>query len=221
VTSNWLAELVSGFERPTIGAVAGEIVAHPPRTSVERYVSARRPALTAWALSHPLRWIPFGSAAVRRSAFEQIGVFDTRLRGCADIDLSWRLSLGGFEIAFHPRALVFHRHPGTIRALVRQRVRYGRGHAALTAKYPEMIRWNWSRERVAWGDVARSARDVARLGARALSARDGAGDELALAAIDLTRKLSDRAGFLEGMLRQRLGGSLRPLSEDESFGSSY
>jgi glycosyltransferase involved in cell wall biosynthesis len=221
VSAGWLAELVGGFEHEATGAVAGEIVAHPPESPVERYVSSRRPALTSWALSHPWRWIPFGSAAVRRSAFERIGLFDTELRGCEDIDLSWRLLLAGFEIDWRPRALVFHRHPATIRALVRQRVRYGRGHASLIAKYPEMIRWNWQRERVAWGDVARTARDAARLGVRALSKKSQApGDDFAWTAIDLTRKLADRAGFVQGMLRTRLGSSVRPVSEDDSLGSS-
>jgi hypothetical protein len=68
-----------------------------------------------------------------------------------------------------------------------------------------MIRWDWSRERAAWRDVARSAAEVARTGGQALRPRrDAVEGDVARAMLDLVRKLAERAGFADGALRSRL-----------------
>jgi glycosyltransferase involved in cell wall biosynthesis len=218
VSTTWLAELANGFERVEVGAVAGEVVAYPARTPVERYLAARRPAYNAWSLSHRHRWIAFPSAAVRRLVFDRIGAFDSRIPGGADIDFSWRLLAAGFEVGFRPKALVFHRHPTTIGVLLRQRVRYGRGHAALSAKYPETIPWGWREEAAAWRDLAASGVDVAVAGARALGGRDGSeGRAFESAYIDFARKAGERAGFVDASVRARAPGSQRRRAVIRSY----
>jgi glycosyltransferase involved in cell wall biosynthesis len=210
VSTNWLAELASGFEREEVGAVAGEVVAYPAETPVERYLAARRPAFNAWSLSQKHRWIAFPSAAVRRLVFDRIGAFDPRIPGGADIDFSWRMLAAGFEIGSRPKALVFHRHPSTIGMLVRQRFRYGRGHAALCSKYPETIPWGWREEEAAWRDLAASAVKVAAGGARVLRGRGGSRRALESAYIDLARKAGERAGFVEGTVRGGAAAVVEP-----------
>jgi glycosyltransferase involved in cell wall biosynthesis len=206
VTSRWLVELVSGFDRAEIGGVAGEAVAYPPETAVERYLATRRAALGAWAMGQACGWIVFVSAAVRREAFERVGGLDPLFPGGADIDFSWRLRAAGFEIAFRPQALAFHRHPRTVRALVRQRVRYGRGHAALARRYADTIGWGWRREAAAWRDLAASAGGVAAAAASALRRRDA--QPVERAAIDLALKLGERAGFVAATLRAPAAAAL-------------
>jgi glycosyltransferase involved in cell wall biosynthesis len=200
VTTHWLPELVAGFNRDEIGAVAGEVVPYPPRTPVERYLASRRPAHNAWALSQPHRWMAFPSVAVRREVFDRIGVLDPRFPGGADIDFTWRLVAAGFELGFRPQALVFHRHPSTIGGLARQRLRYGRGHAALALEYPETISWGWREETTAWKDLAGSAGGLVWGGAKALC---GQGPPVQSAYIDFVRKCCERAGFWAGTLRAR------------------
>jgi hypothetical protein len=59
------------------------------------------------------------AAAYRRSAFEEAGGFDTRLRLSQNVDLAYRLSERGRRIEFVPDALVTHRHPESMSAYAR------------------------------------------------------------------------------------------------------
>ena len=52
VTTNWLRELVQGFDSEEVGVVAGEVVAYPPQTPAERYTAMRRPRLSMRTSSH-------------------------------------------------------------------------------------------------------------------------------------------------------------------------
>lgn len=55
-----------------------------------------------------------GAAAYRRALFALIGLFDEDLRfSCEDVDLNWRARLAGFECAFAPKAIVYHRLSAT------------------------------------------------------------------------------------------------------------
>ncbi len=55
-----------------------------------------------------------GAAAYRRELFEAIGVFDEDLGSyCEDVDLNWRARLAGFDCAFAPRAIVYHKISAT------------------------------------------------------------------------------------------------------------
>ena len=56
-----------------------------------------------------------GAAAVyRRSALADVGLFDESLGAyCEDVDLNLRLRLAGYQIAFAPRARVYHRLSAT------------------------------------------------------------------------------------------------------------
>ncbi len=55
-----------------------------------------------------------GAAAYRRELFQAIGLFDEDLGSyCEDVDLNWRARLAGFECAFAPRAIVYHKISAT------------------------------------------------------------------------------------------------------------
>jgi GT2 family glycosyltransferase len=50
-----------------------------------------------------------GAAAYRQTMFAEIGLFDEALvANLEDVDLSWRARLAGYEIAYAPRAIVYH-----------------------------------------------------------------------------------------------------------------
>jgi hypothetical protein len=55
-------------------------------------------------------WVSGFSTMFRRSAFESVGGFDDHFFPlyCDDVDLSWRLRLGGWRLRHLPRAAVFH-----------------------------------------------------------------------------------------------------------------
>jgi GT2 family glycosyltransferase len=203
VATSWLRELVAALG-PDVAAVAGDIVAYPPATPAERYTALRRPSYIRWSSPGSLPWFQFMNAAVRREAFDRIGLFDTRFRGgCEDVDFCWRIVHAGLVIHRHPRAIVFHRHRTTAKRLFLQHRGYGRGQAALTRKYPQELEWSVVREACAWRDLA-AAGVVAASSALGVGRRAGVSPDVDYPALDFVRKLAQRVGFLEGLLRERI-----------------
>jgi GT2 family glycosyltransferase len=104
-----------------------------------------RLALRYAKVSHPLddknTWRPgfayaqTASAAVRRTAFDEIGGF-AEVRSGGDADLCFRMAEAGWRIERQPGAVVNHRSRATLKALIRQYMRYGAGAAWLEARYP-------------------------------------------------------------------------------------
>jgi GT2 family glycosyltransferase len=55
-----------------------------------------------------------GAAAYRRALFDTLGLLDQDLGSyCEDVDLNWRARLAGYEVAFVPRAVVYHQVSAT------------------------------------------------------------------------------------------------------------
>jgi GT2 family glycosyltransferase len=55
-----------------------------------------------------------GAAAYRRAMLDDIGLFDESLGSyCEDVDLNWRARLAGYDCAYAPRAIVYHRLSAT------------------------------------------------------------------------------------------------------------
>jgi glycosyltransferase involved in cell wall biosynthesis len=145
---DWLSRIERAFQQdPTVGIVAGSLVA-PPRRG---WRPARTPA------SHPSDFtlrppqtgpLPPGAAfvtascAIRRWAWEHIGTFDeelgagTEFRGGEDLDLLLRAVAAEVPIRFLPEAVVHHTY-GTrygLRAVHDISVSYASGQGAVAAK---------------------------------------------------------------------------------------
>ena len=83
------------------------------------------------------RWIlPTANVAYAREAWARIGPLDGELF-CGDAILSWRARDAGLENWFEPRAVVAHRHGGTVAAFVRERFRRGTEFGAVRAVYEQ------------------------------------------------------------------------------------
>jgi biofilm PGA synthesis N-glycosyltransferase PgaC len=80
-------------------------------------------------------------AALRRERVLDVGGFDGRM-ATEDIDLTWRLTLAGWETAYEPHALVGMQVPATFNALWAQRKRWARGQGeVLRTHLGSMVRW--------------------------------------------------------------------------------
>lgn len=196
-TTGWLRELASGFEEQDVWGVAGEIVAYPPSTAVERYVAAihahwQRDVL---ALSRPFVATP--SAAFRRQTFDRIGFFDPALPRAQDKDFGWRLLAAGMKVHYSPRAVVFHRHPPTGWALLRQHAGWGYGAALLHAKHD--LPWSLREELGKYSELAGALGALARAGAR-YGIGDSDRSDLEYRYCEFLRRLGLRAGALRGFL---------------------
>jgi glycosyltransferase involved in cell wall biosynthesis len=76
------------------------------------------------------------AAAIRRTAFLQMGGFRSDLRGNEDVELAFRLSQGGYRLAFAPRAVVYHEHPTALRSYLRTKVSRGYWRTLAYAAHP-------------------------------------------------------------------------------------
>jgi len=150
--------------------------------------SPLRPAATV-----QLGFLPAGlgaNLAVRRSAFDRVGGFAEELHVGEDIDLCWRLQLGGFRFAVATDAVVAKRdRPGFIRAF-RHGTTYGLSGPVLYRRY---------RSEGARPDMGGAARSWLWLLTRAplLITCAGLRDQWAHAA-------GMRTGRLRGSIRERL-----------------
>lgn len=72
---------------------------------------------------------------VRREAFDSVGGFDEQFLLLEDTDLTWRLQLAGFELAFAHDAVVHIRFRPTSRGSFRQAYGYGKYNVLLYKTY--------------------------------------------------------------------------------------
>lgn len=87
-------------------------------------------------------------SAFRRSALHRVGYWGSDIM-TEDIDISWRLQLGHWDIRFEPRALCWILMPETLRGLWRQRLRWAiGGDQALLRYLPRVLKW---KSRRMWG----------------------------------------------------------------------
>ena len=78
-------------------------------------------------------------ASYRREVFDAVGMYDERFDACEDVEFNTRLRKAGMKAYTDPRLAIFYEARGTVSALFRQMVRYGRGRVRLAAKHPDGI----------------------------------------------------------------------------------
>ncbi|MGV0106614.1 glycosyltransferase [Nostoc sp. DSM 114167] len=133
----WLNSLIQPFVNPEVVIVAGEILALPGTTLLEQHADRQETLSQKHTLNHSFR--PYGQTAnlaIRRIAFEKVGLFRPYLTTGGDADICWRIleeNIGRLEFA--PNAIVQHRHRATLQELQSQWRRYGRSNRYLHELY--------------------------------------------------------------------------------------
>ena len=149
VTESWLDELIRPFADGDVMCVTGLVIPAemqtPQQAMFEEWLPFHRGYLPLrfgieWLRSFrkaPPVWDIGAGAnmAIRRSAFEAVGPFDTRLgagaSGCSeDSELWYRLLAGGHIIEYSPSSMVLHYHRADEQSLAQQMKFYSRGHAS-------------------------------------------------------------------------------------------
>ena len=134
---------------PRIGVVQGRKAAmYPEEDRLSRFVSAERQHST-W-VEHPFLSDAFGaahfagSAAIfRREVPPSVGGWSPA-RLTEDIDLTVRLLVEtDWRVAYDPDMVARELTPTTVSALIRQRVRWARGWAQVTAKHAPSVVRSW------------------------------------------------------------------------------
>lgn len=129
----WLEEIVKPFSNPDIGIVAGEISALTGNSLLEKYAERREILSQKFLLEHPFS--PYGQTAnlaIRKAAFEKVGLFRPYLTTGGDADICWRILRGtSWQLAYAANAVISHRHRSTIKSFRSQFQRYGRSNRYL------------------------------------------------------------------------------------------
>jgi glycosyltransferase involved in cell wall biosynthesis len=135
----WPYFLALGIDAPSVGGAGGPNVP-PPTDPVAAHQVARAPGGPLHVLLSDDRaeHIPGCNMAFWRDLLAEVGGFDPVYTSAGDdVDLCWRVLDRGWDIGFHPAALVWHhRRPG-LRAYLRQQRGYGRSEALVEARHPD------------------------------------------------------------------------------------
>jgi len=143
---DWLERLIARLrENDNRGVVSGAMTI---RTGSNLW---QRLDHQAWAHSigpeAPAGPTLFGSTAnmaLYRAVFNEVGGFDSRLRGSEDSDLAFRIHRAGYENFFEPKAVIIHNHPRTtLRAFLRQRYNYGKWTIQTVLKHKPLPPYSW------------------------------------------------------------------------------
>ena len=206
---DWLRRGVAAFGDNRIGCVAGAIHAESLKTLTQRYVEERGCNSQRWAVHESLK--PFAQTAnalYRRCVFDHVGWFDVSLTIGEDADLSWRMQdQMRLVIAFCPEAVVYHRHPATVRRLLRQRKGYGYASVRLYVQYQQQMERQTLK--YTYWDALALARRVRRLAAACggligswLRGRHEP-EPIAMAWLDVLSYLWWKLGQAQGSIRYR------------------
>jgi len=126
-SQEWLIELVKPFVDTSIGIVAGEVKALPSENFFEKYSERSDFMNQKYLLEHP--FCPYGQTAnlaVRRVAFQEVGLFRPYLTTGGDADICWRIQREtDWKLTYSPEAIIFHRHRSSLKDLRSQLKRYG------------------------------------------------------------------------------------------------
>ncbi|MGL5064422.1 MAG: glycosyltransferase [Microcoleus sp.] len=130
---HWLENLVKPFADLTIGISAGEILALPGKTILEKHADRDNTLSQKHTLAHTFcSYGQTANLAVRKIVLQQIGLFRAYLTTGGDADLCWRiLQQTPYKLYFAESAIVRHRHRSTIKELQSQWYRYGESNQYL------------------------------------------------------------------------------------------
>ncbi|MEG3846724.1 glycosyltransferase [Microcoleus sp. herbarium13] len=135
--SDWLENLVKPFADLEVGISAGEILALPGKTILEKHAALENTLSQKHTLAHPFcAYGQTANLAVRRQVLAQVGLFRPYLTSGGDADLCWRiLRETSYKLHFAESAIVLHRHRNTIKQLQSQWYRYGESNKYLHELY--------------------------------------------------------------------------------------
>jgi O-antigen biosynthesis protein len=136
---DWLTYLALALEVPGTAGAGGPNPVPPDDPPVAQCVS-RAPGGPIHVLLDDERaeHVPGCNMAFWRERLLEIGGFDPIYRAAGDdVDVCWKLLDRGYNIRFHPSALVWHRRRDSVRAFWRQQIGYGKAEALVERNHPD------------------------------------------------------------------------------------
>jgi hypothetical protein len=138
-TPEWPWFLAAGLDGATVGGVGGPNVP-PPGDPAGAHRVAGAPGGPVHVLVGDDRaeHVPGCNMAFWRDVLIEAGGFDPIYTAAGDdVDMCWRVLDRGWDIGFHPAALVWHHRRAGVLAYLRQQRGYGRAEALVGARHPD------------------------------------------------------------------------------------
>ncbi len=138
IAPDWVPSAVSALSDESVAAVGAPCRPPSPPTWVQRWYDELR--------RHPdgqqvVEWLGSGNMAVRQSAFEAVGGFDTLLNTCEDVDLCRKLRSNGYTLLADSRLHnVHHGDPRTLRHVFFGELWRGRDNVRVSLRPPRYWR---------------------------------------------------------------------------------
>ena len=139
VPSGWIRKIVENFNDPRVGCVGGNAKGSDKNFLSQYADNSIMPVLRSFRRRETLDMIklfvryPAGcNMALRRGAIEEVGGFDEGIRYSFEEDeLVERVCKAGYRMVLDPSVLIWHKHRSTLKGLLKQTFRYGRGSGFL------------------------------------------------------------------------------------------
>lgn len=110
-------------KHPSVGLLSGKIFNLEPKPGegkifnpgfmLNRYAGFIIQDLGSFNKVRDCDWQPATALFVRKKVFEDVGLFEEKLRFCEDGEFSLRAKLAGYKIIHHPKLIFYHGH-GTV-----------------------------------------------------------------------------------------------------------
>lgn len=142
VSPGALMLVMANFDHDKIGAVTSSMSVNAPTSILEKMQEAEY--LMGVAMRHTLAtWnglyvTPGPFTIYRKKAFDELGLFRPA-HNTEDLEIALRLQRGGWKIQNAPAAGVYTNAPKTLKALVKQRVRWTTGFMRNAFDYRDLI----------------------------------------------------------------------------------
>jgi cellulose synthase/poly-beta-1,6-N-acetylglucosamine synthase-like glycosyltransferase len=137
-SAEWPYYLVLGLDGRMVAGVGGPNVSPPADPPIAQVV-ARAPGGPIHVLLSDDRaeHLPGCNFAFWKKALVDVGGFDSTFTVAGDdVDVCWRLIDRGWELAYHPGALVWHHRRSRFRDYLGQQRSYGRSEALVQVRHP-------------------------------------------------------------------------------------
>lgn len=143
LSPNTLRVCIRHFENPLVGAVAGNVKVMNrenmwTRIQALEYVEGLAMARKAQSFGRVVNIIPGPLGMFRKSVLQQAGGYD-RDTFAEDCDLTLKLLMRGWHIAYEPRAIAWVETPSSLLDLLKQRYRWTRGILQATSKHSHAL----------------------------------------------------------------------------------
>lgn len=143
LSSNTLRACIRHFENPKIGAVAGNVKVINREnvwTKIQalEYVEGLAMARKAQSFMRAVNIIPGPLGMFRKTVLQQVGGYDHDTFA-EDCDLTLKLLMQGWHIAYEPTAIAWVETPSGLLDLLKQRYRWTRGILQATSKHSHAL----------------------------------------------------------------------------------